>query len=479
MSVIVNAGPTKRFFVTMLTRDIDLKDAILDLLDNCVDGILRTIRDDNARAEDEAPVKPYDGHWAKITANKERFEITDNCGGIPRKTAINSAFMLGRPDPTQDADLPTVGMYGIGMKRAIFKMGESCVVRSHPETGAYKVEISKKWMENDKDWQLSLQDLKHGFADEEGNEVRGTQIQIEDLRPDIRFQFNSNTSTFLTDLADDISRLFALIMEKGFKIELNGNAINPIEMAILAPDSISREKKQGIRPYVFTGEIDEVSVFLCVGFYRPLAREKEIEDTLNEPRASKDEAGWTVICNDRVVLHADKTHLTGWGTATVPGYHNQFISIAGIVVFTSNTAIKLPVNTTKRGLDVSSRLYTTVLDYMRQGLKRFTDFTNKWKTREQETVEAFKGLQRVKPAELLRRVDRGAWTTIRKVPGGARQVLPDLPMPEEKDPTRRVVFTRLEEDVRTVSKFLFDRADVSPSAVGDRCFENTLQEARA
>ena len=35
----VDATPVKSFFVDMLTRDIELVDAILDLLDNCVDGI--------------------------------------------------------------------------------------------------------------------------------------------------------------------------------------------------------------------------------------------------------------------------------------------------------------------------------------------------------------------------------------------------------------------------------------------------------
>ena len=35
------ASPTKQFFVSMLTRDINLADAILDLLDNCLDGALQ------------------------------------------------------------------------------------------------------------------------------------------------------------------------------------------------------------------------------------------------------------------------------------------------------------------------------------------------------------------------------------------------------------------------------------------------------
>lgn len=38
------ATPTKQFFVSMLTRDISLDDAILDLLDNCLDGAMRVAR---------------------------------------------------------------------------------------------------------------------------------------------------------------------------------------------------------------------------------------------------------------------------------------------------------------------------------------------------------------------------------------------------------------------------------------------------
>ena len=41
-AIHISASPTKTFFVRMLTRDIDLRYAILDLLDNCVDGIVHT-----------------------------------------------------------------------------------------------------------------------------------------------------------------------------------------------------------------------------------------------------------------------------------------------------------------------------------------------------------------------------------------------------------------------------------------------------
>lgn len=70
--------------------------------------------------------------------------------------------------------------------------------------------------------------------------------------------------------------------------------------------------------------------------------------------AQQQKAGWTIICNDRVVLHADKSKLTGWGEAGVPQYHTQFIGIAGIVIFTSSNAELLPITTTKRGVDGNS-----------------------------------------------------------------------------------------------------------------------------
>ena len=115
----VSAFPTKKFFMSMLTRDIALNDAIMDLLDNCIDGILRQLKGKVVN-----PLKPYDGFFGEINIDESYFTLKDNCGGIPLKTAIQYAFKMGRSEEYHDDDnLETVGMYGIGMKRAIFKMG--------------------------------------------------------------------------------------------------------------------------------------------------------------------------------------------------------------------------------------------------------------------------------------------------------------------------------------------------------------------
>ena len=39
--IIIDASPTKELFINVLTKDISLKDCILDLLDNSVDSYIR------------------------------------------------------------------------------------------------------------------------------------------------------------------------------------------------------------------------------------------------------------------------------------------------------------------------------------------------------------------------------------------------------------------------------------------------------
>ena len=108
-----------------------------------------------------------------------------------------------------------------------------------------------------------------------------------------------------------------------------------------------------------------------------------------EDRYSSEDAGWTVICNDRAGFrYCDRSEVTGWGEAGVPRYHTQFIAVSGIVEFRSNNTAKLPTTTTKRGIDASSSLYLQVKNKMREGMKMFTAYTNHWKDNADESKES-------------------------------------------------------------------------------------------
>lgn len=461
----VSAFPTKRFFIDMLTRDIELQDAILDLLDNCVDGVQRS----NKGKLD--PDEPYSGYWAKVEFSADHFAISDNCGGIPIDLAKRYAFMLGRPkeEDTEDADIPTVGMYGIGMKRAIFKMGREAIVISHTKTESYQVRISPAWMSDDQNWKLPLELIALPFED------TGTRIEVKQLSKGVSLHFTqAGTSPFSKTLAELIGHHFSFIIRKGFEITVNGEAVSAKPFSLLWSED-NTPVHERIEPYLYKTDRENVEIRLAVGFHTPMISNEELDEEQKTKR-SKEDAGWTIICNDRVVVYNDKSRLTGWGESGVPSYHSQFIGIAGVVVFKSNDAWKLPITTTKRGLDTSSDLYLYIKDFMKEGLKRFTNYTNTWKSNESEERRISANTRSVPMEELLFSEHKDVtWT---KVHNRANELkyAPSLAVPIESDPRKQVKFSRKLSEIKIVSKKLFDDPDIPPSQVGDACFEYFLKK---
>lgn len=459
------ASPAKRFFVEMLTRDIELADAILDLLDNCVDGAIRVGPKDAAL--------PYKGFHAHIELTPSAFKIDDNCGGIPRNIAENYAFRFGRTERDRDANLATVGVYGIGMKRAIFKLGTNCVLESKHAADQFTVTIDKAWMENDgpDGWELELSDEAPSL------EKSGTRISIDQLHPSVQIEFDQTKNTFIKDFRDIVQRHYSYIIEKGFEIKINGREVIASTIQTLF-DSVSlKNNGSGIQPYIYEAESDGVSVRLMMGLYEKLPTDQEQEESEKGLR-NRETAGWTVICNDRVVIAADKSRVTGWGEAGVPAYHSQFTALAGVVIFRSNDALKLPVTTTKRGVDQNSELFGQIKEVMREALKHFTSFTNKWKgqTPERDAIQSKAASIDIRTASASVPTDK--WKDVRKGIGG-RRFVPSLPEPPTESRARRIQFTRPIEDIAALGDYLLGDSKAKAADVGVASFEWALKKAKA
>ncbi|MCC6345676.1 MAG: ATP-binding protein [Nitrospirales bacterium] len=457
----VSAKPVKAFFVDMLTRDIDLADAILDLLDNCVDGVLRTIANTTVQ-------EPYKGYWAKIAFDGNRFEIKDNCGGIPWRLH-KYAFRMGRADGRdEDAD-GTVGVYGIGMKRAIFKLGKNCTISTQNGEHRYTLNISPEWLGDDNDWEMPVRESEAVMPED------GTIISIDRLNENIATYFGAGSDAFISSFIEKVETHYAFIIQKGFEVTVNGLDVKPKPIEL----RFATQEKNAVRPFIYEAEVDGVEVFLAVGFSRHIPSAQEVENALKMKEYSSVFAGWTVVCNDRVVVYCDRTALTGWGEAGVPEYHTQFIAISGLVEFRSDNPLKLPTTTTKRGINASSQLYLQVKNKMREGMKKFTDYTNKWKKREQEAKEHIRAAEAIPITEIRRYVSASdiKFSPVSKKPGG-KQYVPSLPQaPAKEDDKKKICFTKRIAEIRTVSAYLYDREDVNPKEVGEECFDRIYKEA--
>lgn len=461
----VSARPVKAFFVTMFTRDIPLADAILDLLDNCVDGVLR--------AKGKA-VDSYKGYYAEITFDASHFMIHDNCGGIPWALR-NYAFRLGAPPDQPRQDLPTVGVYGVGMKRAIFKMGRHCFITTKNRGDEYEIEITPEWLDDEQQWNLPLRAASHPLKE------AGTTILISELYDGISKTFGDGGAAFHAELFRRVAEQYAFIISKGFEVRINTLSVDPrpTKLAFRKPEARRRASDE-IAPFVYRTRVDGVAVFLAIGLTRAIPTAEEIadEDSGGQGRYKSLAAGWTVVCNDRAVIYCDRTELTGWGEDDIPRYHTQFIAISGIVEFRSADASKLPTTTTKRGIDAASPLYLQVKNKMREGLKLFTTYTYWWKGRESEARGMVDKVPTLSFSELKSRVSELPMRTVTRVPGG-EQFKPKLPRPRAHDKkTTRISFERPLVEVRAVAGYLFKDSEVRPSKVGEECFKTVLREAR-
>jgi hypothetical protein len=346
MEGIINGRPTKTFFVNMITRDITIRDAILDLLDNSIDGASRINKDD------------YSGLFINLTVNKDEFILKDNCGGFSLEIAKNYAFRFGRPETAQAVG-GTVGRFGVGMKRSLFKMGKSLKVESKTEADHFQVHIDvAEWLvktdlitnkegkeEEIDDWNFDYVDINPEINN---LEVKGTSIKVSELYDEVSNQFDDDA--FLFSLEDDIEKLLNFSLEKRLKIYLNGKLLKNKNLEIF---------NENTTPYNHSFTKEGVNYKIIAGL-----------GSTGFPST----AGWYIYCNDRLVLSANQNEVTGWGIDSVPKFNNDYAMFRGVVYLDSEDTIKLPLTTTKKGIDSSSEVYRLALTYMKEAMQDVITF---------------------------------------------------------------------------------------------------------
>lgn len=441
-STRANANPSKAFFISMLTRDIDLSDCVLDLLDNAVDGITEAAK----RAGIELPEdKPFAGREVRLTLDGTKFAIEDKSGGIPIHVAEQYAFRFGRPDDAGSAKDGTIGFYGIGMKRAIFKMGNIIALRTSTGTESFDLNLDVDAWKRDPqnktsedgaeipDWSFELTNVVR----QDTSVQQGTSIEITELHSGISRMFQNKV--FLDGLVKTISRDYAFIISRGLEVFLNGQRISAVMPVLRVGDELS--------PYFHVETKDGVQIELSVGLSNPppddvsaLGRRPDIETY-----------GWYIVCNDRVVVNADKSEDTVWGHRPVPTWHPQFAGFMGIARFTSDDPWKLPWKTTKRDVEKSNEFYQHALPLMLRATKRVVDYTN----------------ARRAEAKRLRKLEKQAEAIpVGRVVASAPAKMPSI----VKDDVTVIEYVRESDEVRAAAEAL-GLVGVSPSDVGIRTFE--------
>ena len=355
--IIADARPTDGVFLEMFVRDLSLEDCILDLIDNSIDSLIKsrnmdvseillpeTIREGNNNGGREGlePAK------IEITINSEQFKISDNCGGIGVEAAKNDVFRIGHPTEGNEGQL---GVYGIGLKRAIFKIGNDITIESKTVDEGFKMVIDVPNWKEKKEWELPF-DVIEGARDPK---TAGTSIVIKSYSEEITERLKSGT--FETILKEMIERTYCLFLNRYVEVTLNGLKVEPKPIPIGDSPNVNIAKE----------EFEEKGVKVTI--YAGLAGRTE------EKEWKQEQAGWYIACNGRLVIMADRNKLTGWGS-NLPLFVPKFRGFVGLVLFSSKKPLLLPWTTTKQGINSESLIFQRALTRMAATARPVINFLN-------------------------------------------------------------------------------------------------------
>jgi Histidine kinase-, DNA gyrase B-, and HSP90-like ATPase len=206
------ANPEKRLFISLLTRDIPLADAFLDLIDNSLNSAL---------AAHAGRLKDAQSYISLLESNKQKADpteihltvgngsvvIEDFSGGISFVSARDHVFQFGRGKEKRDSS-DRLSVYGVGLKRAIFKIGNHIKMVSNHRDGGFSTDLKvDKWEEDPRQpWVIDISQLPPGPA------KVGTKIEIKELYSEVKNRIGDGL--FIDELKTKIQRTYEFYLNK-------------------------------------------------------------------------------------------------------------------------------------------------------------------------------------------------------------------------------------------------------------------------
>lgn len=338
----IDTTPSKQVIVQSLTRDISIDACVFDLIDNAVDAARNSIFAKKKGSDDEEhlPIS-YRGYEVKIQFSADEFSIQDNCGGISIAELKASVLRFGE----RSAHPMGIGVFGVGLNRALFKIGRLSNIVTDNGIQRAQLDLDTEKYLRAKGWSLPAVEVP--TIGKAGTTIKITGLSTETAR---RFADKSEIERF----GSEIGRIYSRFIEKGLKILVNRTTVKAHAVEIRESGPYAPDRK-------FYKTEDGISIFLHAGQHlkHRFGAEPDYDKETNSQIT--DEFGWTIFCNDRVVVSHDRSAKTGWYAK----FHTEFYGFVGEVNFVGDPA-RLPWTTTKEDVDLNNQAYQSALDDMRR-----------------------------------------------------------------------------------------------------------------
>lgn len=315
----VDFTPSKALFLDSLTKDINPLDCFCEFIDNSIKASI------GSKKQYERQIRIYiktkeDG------SSKYDFEIIDNCGGFSKYEAENNIFKLGN-----ERNEGKLG-YGIGMKRALFKLTDYFDIKSYTDKESFKIVMDIEKWRNEKKWTIPIDKC------DEKSDFYGVSIG-GNLKKELKKELLNKK--FINQLRDKIYEKYIFIIGENFSIYLGNDKIDSNKL--LNKDNLYN------KPIINTYGVD-----INLKIYN-----------LKGSRNLK--SGWNFIVNGTCVERIDSCTIKEiFKEEEIKSFDVE--NFSGYVILKSEDISVLPVNTSKTSIDKSKPIYNRLLNMMKTAM---------------------------------------------------------------------------------------------------------------
>ena len=301
----LDGTPEKRLFWSIIS-DYDLKTAICELVDNSIDVWMGK----KPRGEIRIHIN--------IETDRQLISISDNSGGVPES---DLQFLIAPGASRNDPNSETIGIFGVGSKRAVVALAENVIIKTRYGNGpSFQIDITNDWLESP-DWEIPHYRIPQIRESSTSIDLSALRIQVRDKD--------------VTDLITHLGEVYSWFLQiDGCSILVNETEIEPIEFEDWAFPS-DHPPRQILFEHRESKGV--VSVDITGGLI--LDRDPAAENY-----------GVYFYCNNRLIAKELKIRDVGYFVSAEAGVPHPDASLCRVVVRISGGAQLMPWTSSKTGI---------------------------------------------------------------------------------------------------------------------------------
>jgi hypothetical protein len=332
---LLDGTPEKRIYWSIIS-DYDLRTGICELLDNAIDMWVAGGR------------KKHLAIKLELDFDRQILRVLDTAGGVREE---NLRLLIAPGASSNDPLAPSIGVFGVGSKRAVVALAERVQIRTRYRTQkSYQIDLTTEWLESP-DWEIprfEIPDIAPGV----------TEIEMSALRKPI-------SASELPNLCEHLAETYAVFLgDDSFQIVVNNQRLEPkhFEHWAYPPEYCPKQ----------------IPIELKLPGWGPVHIEITAGLIVDRIPAAEN-YGVYFYCNNRLVSKEIRSRDVGYFVTSEAGVPHPDASLCRAVVKIIGGARAMPWNSSKSAVNFDHPIFLAISRQLIQVVSHFTSLSRRLK----------------------------------------------------------------------------------------------------